>query len=227
MTNTEYLYGAMLKYQQARSAARDEYFKVMRPLESAKGSDYYKEQRDKAAKKRGEAVSAAQAEARRVVDNALACMRNAVSGRKMVAPTQEQLNILTVIKMRENITHAELQAAANAMDGNGAALAVLSEVARNKNLPGGGFENMATGGLSADAATTVIRELTNACAERIDDTVGANRPSVQAARYNARAYGKEFDPDDLPQETPYSGEADFYGRLVNIPFDILSKSLND
>lgn len=226
MTNTEYLYNGMLKYQKARAAARDEYLRVMKLYEGAKGTPFYDEQRDKAQKIRNEAVSAAQGEARRVVDSAINYMNKAVSGRKMVAPTQEQLNLLTLLKMRDTLTRDELQAAANAMDGNGAALGLLSEMARKHNVLTN-FNAMATDGLSPTAAADIIREITKGCAERINDPVGVNHASALAAKFNARATGKEYDTDDLPQETPYSGEADFYGRMVNIPYDVLSKSLND
>ena len=226
MTNTEYLYEAMSKYQRARAAARDEYMRVMKLYESAKGSPFYDEQRDKAQNKRNEAVNAAQDEARRAVDSALKYMRDAVSGRKMVAPTTEQLNILTLLKMRDSVTREELTTAANAMDGNGAALSVLTEIARKNSIPIS-FNDKATDGLSPTAATELIREITKGCAERINDTVGVNHASALAAKFNARSTGKEYNADDLPQETPYNGEADFYGRMVNIPFEIISKSLND
>lgn len=247
MTNTEYLYQAMKKYQTARSAARDEYFQTMKRLESAKGSAYYTEERDKAMKKRTAAVEVAQAEARRTVENALSCMNSAITARKMTAPTEDQLRILTMLNMRTSITKAELDTAANAMEGNGTALAVLEDIARKHEIIGANYGALVKGGLSPDKANQVLREITTACYKRINDTVGANRAAAAMAKFHNRRYGGSpaqewesanasvsskgtpgdyMDLDSLPQEAPYQGEADFFSGIVSIPFNVLSSTLN-
>lgn len=225
MTNTEYLYNAMKQYQQARSAARAEFIETMKPLESAKGTPYYSDKRDTALRKREEAVKAAQDEARRVLSIAVNCMRNAISSRKMVPPTEEQLRILQMLNMRDKVSRAELDTAANAMDGNGSALALLSEIADKNDIPVS-YDHMSTTGLAANTAERLVLEIRAACVKRINDTVGARHSSVLAADYYARNHGNSYNPDDLPQEAPYESEEEFYSGITSIPFNIVSKSLN-
>lgn len=249
MTNTEYLYQAMKKYQTARSAARDDYMQTMKNLENAKGSVYYDEQREKAIKKRNDAVAAAQVECTKTVDNALAYMRSAISSRKMEAPTDDMLRILQMLSMRTSITKAELDTAANAMNGNSTALAVLEDLARKHEVLGVNYASMCNNGLSPERATQTLREITKTLAHRINDTVGASRAAQLAAAYHERRYGsgtpardfestlassyhakkptgKPVDLDDLPQEAPYQSEQDFYSGIVNVPFAVLDKTLN-
>lgn len=241
MTNMARLYEAMTAYQRARAAARDAYMAVMKPLETARGSQYYNEQRDKAAKARNDAVAAAQVEARAAVDAAIGAMRDAVNGRKMQPPTDEQLRILQMLKMRDVVTRAEMDAAANAMDGNGSALAVLDEMARRfeaehthvneygMTVPDeyyGNYTQMATRGMSTADGLQVLRNLTKACADRINDTVGAARTAVIGAKYNERNTGKAVNLDDLPQATIADNERDFYAGMLNTPYDVLTHTLN-
>ena len=250
MTNTEYLYQAMKKYQDARSAARDEYMQTMKRLESSKGSAYYDEQREKAMKKRNDTVAAAQAECMKTVDNALSCMRTAISGRKMEAPTEEMLRILQMLSMRTSVTKAELDTAANAMNGNSTALAVLEDIARKHEVLGVNYASMCNNGLSPTKATETLREITKALGHRINDTVGASRAAQLAAAYHERRFGtgtpaqnwetanasvysaasgkpgQRVELDDLPQEAAYEGERDFFSRMVSIPYEVLTKTLN-
>lgn len=226
MTNTEYLYNAMKRFTEARAAARETYLQTMKKYETAKGSPYYTEQKDKAMKVRNDAVEAAKAECVKTVDNALSLMRRTSGERPMKAPTEEQLRILQMLKMRKTVTPNELQAAANAMDGNGAALAVLNEIAHEQNHTPRNYTAMATDGLPAAAADEAITTLTKACKSILES--GVNRAARIAADHNARINGVKVDPDDLPQEKPYASERDFYERAMPwTPFDVFSKAVNE
>lgn len=215
----------MATYQRARAAARDEYMAVMKPLESAKGSAYYDEQRERAMRKRNEAVAVAQIEARHAADTAIARMRDAINNRQMPAPSEEAVRILQVLKMRDKPTRAELQTAANAMGGNALALAILNDIARANELPVN-FSGMATAGLAPETATEILKDIARSCGQRIDDTVGANRAVRMAKEMHARQYGGAVNLDDLPQEAPYQSEQDFYSGMVSVPYDVLERTLN-
>ena len=226
MTNTEYLYNAMKRFTDARAAAREAYLQTMKKYESAKGSPFYTEQKDKAMKVRNDAVEAAKAECVKTVNSALNLMRNTSGKRPMRAPTEEQLRILQLLKMRKTVTPHELEAAANAMDGNGSALAVLNEIAHEQNHTPRNYTAMATDGLPAAAADDAINNLSKACTGILAS--GVNHAARLAAEHNARINGVKVDPDDLPQEQPYQGEKDFYSRAMPwTPYEVFAKAVND
>ena len=226
MTNTEYLYNAMKRFTDARTAARETYLQTMKKYETAKGSPYYTEQKDKAMKVRNDAVEAAKAECVNTVNNALSLMRKTSGARPMKAPTEEQLRILQMLKMRKTVTPNELQAAANAMDGNGAALAVLNEIAHEQNHTPRNYTAMSTDGLPTAAADEAIKNLQQACTGILES--GVRRAARIAAEHNARINGVKVEPDDLPQEEPYSSERDFYERAMPwTPFDVFAKAVNE
>ncbi len=226
MTNTEYLYNAIKRFKEARAAAREAYMQTMKPYERAKGSPFYTEQQEKALKIRNDAVEAAKAECIKTVDDALSLMRRTSNNRPMTAPTEEQLRILQMLKMRKTVTPAELQTAANAMNGNGLALAVIQEIAREQNCVTHNYTAMSTDGLPASAAETAIKTLQKACADILESSV--TRATRIASEYHARNYGAKDAPDDLPQEKPYSSERDFYERAMPwTPYEAFAKAVNE
>ena len=227
MTNTEYLFNAMRKFQDARSTARAEYLATMKKYASAQGSPYYTEQQEKAAKTRREAVEAAKADALGTVNNALSCMRSTSSKRGMTPPTEEQLRILQMLKMRKTVSPAELQAAANSMDGNGAALQVIQEIAQEQGHTPRSYVSMSTDGLPAAAAQTAIDSLAKSCGSILADSVGANKGARLSAEHSARIHGTEFNPDDLPQEAPWANEREFYASALPFTdYEVFAKAVN-
>lgn len=226
MTNTEYLYNAMKRFTEVRAAAREAYIQTMKPYESAKGSSFYTEQQEKALKIRNDTVEAAKAECIKTVDNALSLMRRTNNNRPMTAPTEEQLRILQMLKMRKTVTPAELQTAANAMNGNGSALAVIQEIAREQKCVTHNFTAMSTDGLPASAAEDAIKSLQGACADILESSVTIARRI--ASEHHARMYGGNVAPDDLPQEKLYSSERDFYERALHWPpYELFTKAVNE
>lgn len=243
-SNTNYLYEAMRKFQQARNAAQETYLQTMKHYESAKGTEYYDNQRDKAAKARNEAVEAARAACIQTVDNALSCMRSAIDRKGMTAPTDEQLRILQLLKMRDvrEIAPAELQAAAVSMNGNSAALAVVQAIANDKmearaqddkagkplQAPyyAPNFLALSTDGLPAAQATKALDSLQEICRNIIHGN-GASRAATLAAEYQQRRQGTAYNPDDLPRERDYESEREFYERyMIMTPFDAFAKTVN-
>lgn len=244
MTNTNYLYEAMRKFQQARNAAQETYLQTMKHYESAKGTEYYSDQQEKAAKARAEAVEAARAACIQTVNNALACMRSAIDRKGMTAPTDEQLRILQLLKMRDvrEITPAELQAAAVSMNGNSAALAVVQAIANDKmearaqdekdgkplQAPyyAPNFLALSTDGLPAAQATKALDSLQEICRTIIHGD-GASRAAALAAKYQQRRQGTPYNPDDLPRERDYESEQEFFERyMIATPFEAFAKTVN-
>lgn len=244
MSNTNNLYDAMRKFQQARNTAQETYLQTMKKYESAKGTDYYSDQQAISAKVRDEAIAAARAACIQTVNNALACMRSAIERKGMTAPTDEQLRILQLLKMRDvrEIAPEELQAAAVSMNGNGAALAVVQSIANDKmearaqddkagkplQAPyyAPNFLALSTDGLPAAQATKALDSLQEICRNIIHGN-GASRAATLAAEYQQRRQGTPYNPDDLPRERDYESEREFFERyMIATPFEAFAKTVN-
>ncbi|MBR3505327.1 MAG: hypothetical protein IKO07_13945 [Clostridia bacterium] len=226
MKRTEILYSAMKDFTDARIAARAEYFAKMKPIETAKGSKYYNDARKEAEKARRATVDEARAKAADTVDVMIASMRKANSVRAMAAPTEEQLRILQALKMREKVTLNELDAAANAMCGNGAGLAVVEEIAQNSGVAHPNYNALATAGLSIAEGERVINNLLEAC-KRVLNGTGATRAAELNRLRQADIHNEHINPDDLPQEPPYESVSDFYARNISTPYDIFSQAVDN
>lgn len=116
LTNSELFYRTAERFQNDRKALTDEYNAKMKGLERHRGSEYFTEESKKASKEFSEKLGALQQEARKTLYIALESMEKANNSRGVIAPTPEQINILTALKMRDKLTRAELDRAANPLE---------------------------------------------------------------------------------------------------------------
>ncbi len=211
---------------QARSEAREEYQNAVKRYASAKGSQMYIDEMDKARKKRDKTISDAQFIARQEIRETLQAMAEKADKIKMQPPTEEQLRILQMLKMKEKLTEAECTGAANAMDGNAAALALLDEMARKSGVLHTSFANsLAVKAYSPETARLTIKELGESCYSIVNNASGASRPALLAKEWHAARHGGEFDPFELPQEDPFKDEDDFY-KQMNISLSAFSAAVD-
>lgn len=208
---TTWLYNAMKKFTDTREAARLEYVQRMKALEDAKGSKYYIDEKNKAASRRENIVEQARLECRQSLAGTFKTMRENNSKRPMQPPTDEQLRILELLKMRDNVTAGELQQAANAMNGNGAALQLLYEFARKMEIHNMADIRQDANEFSIAQAEDEINRIAGEC-RRILET-GARRGAYLGAQYNARQHGIPVDEDSLPQIEPFTTEHEFETRM--------------
>lgn len=236
MTNLEYAYQAMKKYQGVRMAARQEYLDTMNKLNTARGSQYYDDERVKAERRRNERLDAAAVECKHDVDYALRKMREAVANRQLVAPTDEQMRVLQLLQMRQPAAatdekargqlRTEFDAAANMMGGNGSALQVLQEIADKLGIMGANYKSLAVDGMARGDADETLRYMARSFGNNIADRVGARRAAVLGAEHAKRMNGTNYDADSLPTETPYENARDFYAGMLSVPFEVLEKTFN-
>ena len=226
MSNTTSLYRTVAAFMQARSEAIEEYQLMTRRYASAKGSQMYTDEMDKARKKRDKTISDAQLIAKQEIRETLKAMAEKADRIKMQPPTEEQLRILQLLKMKEKLTEAECSSAANAMDGNAAALALLDEMATKSGVVHVPFvRTLAVKTYSPGTARQTIKELGEACYSIINNTYGASRSALLAKEWHTRKYGGTFDPFELPQEEPFKNEDDFYERM-SIPLSAFSAAVD-
>ena len=211
MYPTSWLYNAIKKFTDTREAARQEHMQRIQQLESAKGSKYYIDEKSKADRRQANIVEQARMECRQSLASTFKIMKENNSKRGMQPPTEEQLRILQMLKMRENVTADELQQAANAMNGNGAALQLLYEFAQKAGIHALSDIRQDANEFSIKQADDEINRIMNQCKGILE--TGARRAAFLAAQHNEKHAGIPMNEDALPQEDLFSSESDFERRM--------------
>ena len=167
------------EFQDKRNAINREYSEAMRKIRTAKGSEYYTEASRAAKEKRDNALSTLRTEYMNHFHSIFDDMEASNAARSMKAPTPDELGVLQVLKMKENITKADLDMAANSLKNNPACLTVLSEIAR-KNEIFTNYDGYGGTELSIQAAESLIDALRNNTADFLEyDTPRAARLYAQ------------------------------------------------
>lgn len=235
MTNTDYLYQAIKTFTDTRRDNRRIYLERKKQLDAYKGSQGYNNDLEAAMEKRKAADAEARKKCEETVNAALNLMAAVNGKRKLSAPTTEMVNILTVARMLKQPTKPTLDAIANSLDGNALALAALTDIAKEawKDDPNRlaqftrNYSAQATAELGAEDTHLAIKALGSRCAAIMNST-GANRARELGADLAKRIHGQVYDPDELPQEEPYTSERDFYQReLVSVNYDLFKAAVNE
>ena len=239
MSNTFTLYDTVTTFQRRQREAYDEYIETMKGLETAKGSQYYSDRQREAMDKRKAVEDQARSDARYWIKKTAESMVEANKARKAVPPTAEQLAILQTMKLRTDISDAELEQIANAMDGNAMGLGVVNDFAKEvykkrnntnsaKRNPYGfpkNYLSMVKGDYPIEDMEREIIHIARACGTIIESD-GANRVAGMAKNFHDRRYGVKTDRDTLVREKIASSEKEFYEGITAIPVETLQKCLN-
>ena len=214
---TTSIYPAMQEFTNIRAEARDAYLAVMKEIRDAEGTKYYRDRERAAAEKRRDTVNAAKQACQKILNEEFADMKKRNRSRKMASPSEEQLRLLQMLSMRENVTESELQAAANAMQGNGAGLGMIHELARKHHI----LLDFSQYANEYDIAQA--EEAIDALARRCQKVLqtGAKYSSYAAAKWHHDHYKTPINEDDLPQQAPFDSEFAFerfmgYGDRLKI-----------
>ena len=226
MTNTTSLYRTVAAFMLARSEAREEFLLPGRRYASAKGSQMFVDEMEKAKQKRDKAIADAQFIARQQIRTTLEAMAEKADKIKLMAPTEEQIRILTLLSMKEKVTAAELKGAANAMEGNAAALSLVDELARKNEIPHSSYATSPSVTVyDPQSARQTIKFLGEECYSIINNPSGASRARLIAAERNQRMYGIDFDPFDFPEAEGFKDELDFYEKM-GVPLSAFSSAVD-
>lgn len=225
MANTDILFSAIDTYMEARENARSAFLDTKRSCERLKGSEAYSEEMAAAQQKRDEAVNAAQAAARISINKAIAGMQDQIGNIRAEAPTEEQIRVLTVLKMRDHLTRAELDEAAAQMEGNGAGLSVIAELAGKNGISGAQYLVQAKKRLTAEGARALLKVISDGSNSIIRNRTGAKRAAQLYGETRAALYGG-VDFDDLPHESRYSNKAEFFESITGVSFDTITKAVD-
>ena len=135
MKNTERFYNNVRWYLGNVGKIDSEYNEAMSRAKQYEGSAGGRALVDNATATRDAALKAEKEATFKAIREITASMRENTRARKITPPTTEQVNLLTVLKMRgDSLTADEIKQAANNMSDCPAALAVLSDIARDRGL---------------------------------------------------------------------------------------------
>ena len=226
MSNTTALYRAIAAYMLTRSEAREEWQLMVRRYASAKGSQMYVDEMKKAREKMDKTVADAQFIARQEIREIIKAMAENADKIKMVPPTEEQIRILQLLSMKEKVTPAELEGAANAMNGNTTCLSLVDELARKSGVITTPFTSrLSVKSYDPQTARQTIKNLNDACQTIINNISGASRARLLAAEAHHRMYGGTFDPYEFPEEAGFADETDFYEKM-GVPLSAFSAAVD-
>lgn len=234
------LYHTIKLFQTEQQEAYSRYIKRIEALEQYKGSEYYQQESKRAMVERRATEDAARRIARDSCQKWLDAMREAARARKALAPTQEQINLLSALKLRDSVSTDELETIARAMDGNSMGLSIIQEYARaqaKKRAEKSGlhsdveigvpdFSKYKTGPLTGTDAEDFLKNLAVSCREIINSD-GASRVRGFVADLHERTHGVPAIRDSLPREPVYESEEQFYTDVSLVPFATVRESFNE
>ena len=154
MNRTEQYFNLVTNYRTELRQIWDEYENEARRIERYRGSVGFDDESRKAQQKRDKAISDLQGDYRTRFASVVRGMRESAQNAQMIAPTQEQLSILTALKMRKRLDRDEIEQAGRSLQGCPVALSVLEEMAAKNSFPGVSF-----GGMSSKAIHASIEAL--------------------------------------------------------------------
>lgn len=226
MNRTQAYFDAYRNHRNELRGAWAAYDKELTALEPYRGSAGYTGDVERLTKQRDEQVAQINTKYAKEFDGILAGMRLSVDMMPLPVTTDEQMNALAVLKMREKVTREELRQAARAVQGNALALGVVHEVAA-KN----GYRAVMNefGGESVDSTKRCIDTLTKSARElvrltKVDARVERGIAAMKAHGLNGsgvnelRGYRVDTDIDTVGELLGRFGnvhDIDGFSEMVN------------
>ena len=134
MTNSQRFYHYAKAFQDARQKAKEEYQQTAESMKRYSGSEYFRTEMKKAKEKLDASIQQAKDYYSPYLMDAIRSMKEQNDKRSVKAPTQDQLAILSALKMRDKISSEELKQAANAMMDCPVAFDVIREIAQKNGV---------------------------------------------------------------------------------------------
>ena len=192
--NTVAFFQRAKDFQDKRSTMVAEYKKKLAGMEKYKGSDGYKKEVAELQKAHTEALESLRDETRSSLRVILDGMEEAIQRRKINAPSNEQLNLIHLLKMRERVTAEELDRVAEMVKDNGIAMGVIQEIARENDIHVN-YTDMCSE-MSSQTALSVVNGLRREVMDWTDhDTVRSGRLAMEF--YKSRYKDTSIHEEDL------------------------------
>ena len=219
LTNSEIFFKAAKTFQDERKHINEEYEQALKDLENKRGSEYYKAETARLKEERDNCISALKQDSGATMLNAIEAMRKAASQRATVAPTDEQVRILQVLKMRDNVTERELTEAAKSLENCPLGLSVIQEIA-GKNGVVRNFKRFYKGDkMPSEFASSALDTLEYETKDFL--AYDTKRTARIAAQYQSNRYGQD-ESRPLPKRALFNEKADCFKSLGITPDNLNS-----
>lgn len=184
--NTDLLYKNIQKFHDERKEILAKHEKAVNNLKAYEGSKGYEEEMKAVDEARDEALSELRgvyAPKFKVIING---MREQIGKRSVKAPTNEQVNILNMLKLKKKPTQEECDRVAQSVSDNPMALSIVTEIAREAGYMGVNYASLCPEISSQDALEGV-----DSIQKNLADfmTTDASRASRIASLYNEDHHG--------------------------------------
>lgn len=136
MSNVEWYYKTVMKYRECLNKINEKFDQQIESKKSYIGSAGYAADVEKIDGERTAEIAALRTECSKAFDACLASMQEHAQARPAVAPTDEQMRLVQLLKLKEHVSRDELEHAANSMGDCGLALSILEEIARANDILG-------------------------------------------------------------------------------------------
>jgi membrane-associated HD superfamily phosphohydrolase len=183
--NTEAFYTKAKQYQDKRAQLVSDYESKVESMKRYEGSSGYQEDLERLQKAHNEALTALQGEYRSSLRTILKGMDEALSRRKVNAPTNDQLNLIHLLKMRDKVSQEELDRVFEMVKDNGIAVGVIQEVARSNGI----MKNYEA--RCEEMSSSYAQKVINGLNEAVEDWIMYDTPRAGrvANKFNAQHYG--------------------------------------
>lgn len=204
ITNTELLYTKAKQFQDKRTQLMTDYETKVQNLERFKGSQGYEEDLKKLTDKHNSDLSALIEEYRPSFDTIFGGMMDAIGKRTLSAPTNEQVNLLNVLRMKKKVTLEECQRMAESVKDNPIALSLVTEIAQEHGIMQS-FDGLCPE-MSSQKASDIVTDMREGLEDYLQyDTTKASR---RAKAYHEEHYG--HTDSQLTKRTPFNDMDSFY-----------------
>ena len=202
MANTEYFYNTVRRYRTGLNKINAKFDRQIEAKAGYAGSPRYTEDVKEIEQERAAEIAALRADCAESFDTCIKSMELHAQSRPAVPPTDEQMRLLQVLKLKSNITRDDLTHAAHSMGDCSLALSILEEIAVEHDILGfhaGGagvsdqFVRDALRGFAKSARTTLTLERTNNRAELMRGTEGPH--GTAPAFGNIEKFRLDVDPE--------------------------------
>lgn len=129
MKNTEYFYSTVRQYRQGLAEINAKFDRQIEAKAGYAGSPRYTEDAKGIERDRATEIAALRADCAESFDTCIKSMELHAQSRPAVAPTDEQMRLVQLLKLKESVTRDDLTHAALACEGCPIALGVLEEIA--------------------------------------------------------------------------------------------------
>ena len=202
--NTELYYTKMKAFQDKRAELTEAHDKKVKSFERFKGSKGYEEDLKKENERFEAELKALREEYRPSLLTVIGGMMDAIGRRSISAPTEGQINLLNVLKMKRKVTLEECQRTAEAVKDNPIAVSVVTEIAHDHGIMRN-FDRLCPE-MSSQRASEIVTSMKNGLEDFLQyDTT---RTSRLAKAYHDRLYGET--EGGLTKRRLFTDQADFY-----------------